>query len=156
MKLVPLISVAMVAGWVLPAHAKSHSARDERVLVSEQPSVSNKVEPMLNLAQQQVTALQRAMADHVLRHPPSAPGWPCGATRERPVIDAMRTAALALVDKENSSSKAHLRHPKKRTTSSRNGDECPDCVPCQEGRCTGRRSGGKADCVDCAGSSGRA
>jgi hypothetical protein len=159
MKLVHLISVAMVAGWVLPAQAKSQLALDEGVLVSEQSGVSNQVDTMLKLAQQQVTALQRAMAEHVLRHPPSAPGWPCGASQERLVMDAMRTVALALVDKENGSSKAHLHHPKKRTILSRNADECPDCAPCMDDRCTGGRAGRRADtvdCADCGGSSERA
>lgn len=144
MKLAQLISAAMVAGWALPSHANSPSALDADVFVSEQPSASNPIDAILKQTQQQVAAMENAVDQHLLRHLPSAPGWPCGAAQSWPVMEMMRAAALAIADKESRSSKSRPRHPEKRTNLSLNGDECPD------GRCTWDRAGRTADTIDCA------
>ena len=148
MKAMGIMAASLVAMGVLPTAAEARGMSRAQTLPVQLGSTATDLTERAAQAEAQFGELRKAISEHQALHGAEAPGWPCAEARPVSIEQAMRGAAMALGDPENSvrSGISEPAHARQGRTSSPNGENCPDGTCVDQSR---HRSTLRADCVDC-------
>ena len=148
MKAMGIMAASLVAMGVLPTAAEARGMSRAQTLPVQLGSTATDLTERAAQAEAQFGELRKAISEHQALHRTEAPGWPCAEAGLVSIEQAMRGAAMALGDPENSvrSGISEPAHARQGRTSSPNGENCPDGTCVDQSR---HRSTLRVDCVEC-------